>query len=135
VFRWCTDYRDTDGRFSRRRPRIDVLQRERNRVVRVVSPRGRGRGASPVVEIIALRRPDRWHLDQYGVEDDETVDYRLRRIGRRETRLEAVSRETWKRRRAPPRAEYEAYIRAFWDRLRAALERDYRAGRPAVDRA
>ena len=66
-----------------------------------------------------------------GVSHQQAVDYRLSAVGRGRTRLQLLSTERWLTPDFPTREALRAQIAATWARFAAAIEADYRAGRPA----
>jgi hypothetical protein len=136
VYAWCTDYRSDDGRFSsaRARPRFRVIRISPRRVVRVRIGRSAGRDPAVTVERIRLDPPRSWHQDQLDESDQQSVDYRVRSIGRARTRFQLLSTERWLTPDFPTREALRAQITATWTRFAAAIEADYRAGRPAQGR-
>lgn len=133
VYDWCTDYRSDDGRFSRAppRPSFRVLRISPRRVVRIRVRRGPGRALALTVERIRLDPPRSWHMDQLDEADQQSVDYRVRAVGRARTRFQLLSTERWLTRDFPTPEALRAQITGTWTRFAAAIEADYRAGRPA----
>jgi len=142
VYAWCTDYRSDDARFSTRRPRPSyrVIRISPRRVVRIRVARESGRGAGGfdhrrlAVDVVRLHPPRSWHLDQIDETDRQALDYRVTSLGRGRSRLSLVSTEQWLTPEFPTRAALRAQIATTWARFAAALEADYRAGRPARGR-
>jgi hypothetical protein len=136
VYEWCTDYRSDDGRFSKRRPRPSyrVIRISPRRVVRVRVARGFGRDPRLAVELVRLTPPHSWHLDQIDENDQQSMDYRVSAMGRGRTRLHLVSTERWLTPEFPTREALRDQIAKTWAGFAAALEADYRAGRPARGR-
>jgi hypothetical protein len=133
VYDWCTDYRSDDGRLSRARPRpsFRVIRISPRRVVRIRVYRGPGRDPAVTVEKIRLNPPRSWHQDQIDETDHQSMDYRVSAVGRARTRLQLLSTERWITPTFPTREALRAQIARTWARFAAALEADYRAGRPA----
>jgi hypothetical protein len=136
VYEWCTDYRSDDGRIWRHRPRptYRVIRVSPRRVVRVRIHRGSGRDPAIAVDVVRLNPPHSWHLDQIDETDRQSLDYRIRAVGRARTRLELLSTERWVTPEFPTREALRAQIAKTWAEIAAALEADYRAGRPARGR-
>jgi hypothetical protein len=136
VYDWCTDYRSDDSRLSRHRPRptYRVIRVSPRRVVRVRILRESGRDPAIAVDVVRLNPPRSWHLDQIDETDRQALDYRVRAVGRARTRLSLLSTERWVTPKFPTRAALRAQIARTWGHLVAALEADYRAGRPARGR-
>jgi hypothetical protein len=131
AYDWFTDYRNDDGKFSDSRPRFKVTRLAGNRVLRVRFSGGTTRSPGIAVEIVRLKPPAAWHVDQIDETDLAAVDYRLHRLGPKTTRVELDIVERWMTPKFPARAEYTASTSAYWDRLVSSLETRYRQGRPA----
>jgi hypothetical protein len=136
VYDWCTDYRSDDGRFSSRRPRPSyrVIRITPRRVLRIRVARRSGGKPAIAVDVVSLNPPRSWHLDQIDENDRQSLDYRVSSIGRARTRLQLLVTERWVTPEFPTREELRAQVKRTWTRFAAALEDDYRAGRPAVGR-
>ena len=142
VYDWCTDYRGDDARLSSRRPRPSyrVIRISPRRVVRIRVYRGSGRDLAMfdhnhfAVDVVRLNPPHSWHLDQIDETDRQALDYRVSAVGRARTRLQLLSTERWVTPEFPTREALRAQIAKTWAGLAAALEADYRAGRPARGR-
>jgi len=133
VYDWCTDYRDDDGRFSKARspPTYRVTQVSPRRVVRIRIAGGPGRDPAMAVDLVRLNPPYSWHLDQIDETDQQSLDYRLTSLGRKRTRLQLLVTERWVTPDFPTREELRTQVAGTWGRLGAAIEADFRAGRPA----
>jgi hypothetical protein len=133
VYDWCTDYRSDDGRFSSRRPRprFRVIRISPRRVLRVRVSRGSGRDPAIAVDLVHLDPPHSWHLDQIDETDRQSLDYRVSAVGRARTRLQMLVTERWVTPDFPTREALRAQVARTWARFAAAIEADYRAGRPA----
>jgi hypothetical protein len=131
AYDWCTDYRTDDGKLSRSKARFQVLHLSKDRVVRVRFSPPKAKPMKVAVELVRLRPPDAWHLDQIDEADLNTVDYKLSRLGPRKTRLTLDLVERWMVPDFPPRAEWVRGTNLFWDSLVAAMEDRYRRGLPA----
>lgn len=133
VYRWFTDFRDDDGRFSTRRPGFRTLRLTRDRVLRVRFTKGKGKEPAIAVDLVRLAPPSRWHVDQIDETDLATVDYRVVRLGARRSRVDLAIVERWMTPDHPSRSEYLASTSSYWDRLVSALEDSYRRGTPATE--
>jgi hypothetical protein len=133
VYDWCTDYRSDDARLSSRRPRpsFRVIRISPRRVLRIRVARGSDRDPRIAVDLVRLDPPRSWHLDQIDEVDRESVDYRVSTVGRARTRLHLLVTEHWVTPEFPTRGALRAQVTKTWARFVAALEADYRAGRPA----
>jgi hypothetical protein len=134
VYDWCTDYRSDDGRFSNGRASYRVIRISPRRVVRIRVSRGSGRNPRIAVELVGLNPPHSWHLDQIDQTDQQALDYRVSAVGRARTRLQLLVTERWVTPKFPTREALRAQVAETWARFAAALEADYRAGRPARGR-
>ncbi len=131
VYDWCTDYRPDDGRYSKSRPRFRIIRLSPDRLVRVRYLRRSDGPLSATVEMIRLRPPDRWHLDQIDESDLNSVDYKLTRLGPRKTRLSIHLVERWMVPTFPAKADWVRRSSGYWGGLVSALEEQYAAGRSA----
>lgn len=131
VYAWCTDYRTDDGKFSKSRPRFRVIRLSPDRVVRVRHSNPRVKPLRVAVEVVRLRPPNAWHVDQLDETDYDSVDYTLTRLGPRRTRISLVLIERWMVPKYPPKSTWVPASIAYWDGLVAAIEARYRQGRPA----
>ena len=136
VYDWCTDYRSDDGRFSSRSPRpsFRVIRITPRRVLRIRVAGGSGRDPRIAVDLVRLNPPHSWHLDQIDETDRQSLDYRVSSAGRARTRLQLLVTERWVTPEFPTREALRAQVAKTWARFAAALEADYRAGRPARGR-
>jgi hypothetical protein len=131
VYDWCTDYRSDDGRFSNGRSSYRVIKISPRRVVRIRVSRGSGRNPRIAVELVGLNPPHSWHLDQIDETDQQALDYRVIAVGRGRTRLQLLVTERWVTPKFPTPDALRAQVRKTWTMFAAAIEADYRAGRPA----
>lgn len=130
VYRWCTDFREDDGRFSSSRPAFRVIRAGRDRVARVrIGPPVKGK-RRVAAEVVRLRPPRAWHVDQVDEDDLASIDYRLTSLGPRRTRLVLSILERWMTPKHPSVEEYRTSTGRYWDVLIEALQRAYQAGRP-----
>jgi hypothetical protein len=136
VYEWCTDYRSDDGRFSSRRhgPRFLVTKISPRRVLRIRVSKGSGREPAIAVDLVRLNPPHSWHLDQIDETDRQALDYRVSSVGRGRTRLQLLVTERWVTPDFPTPEALRAQVAKTWAHFAAALEADYRAGRPARGR-
>ena len=131
VFDWATDLQSADGQYYQSKPRFQVLQLEKDRVVRIRVSKQRGQRPKIALELIRLRPPNAWHVDQIDETDLETTDYRVTPLGRKRSRITLLIRERWMTPKYPSRGAYQTSSSRFWDGLIAALEKRYQAGHPA----
>lgn len=131
VYDWCTDFRSDDGKYSRSKPRFRVIQLSADRVVRVRYSNPGSEQLAVAVEVVRLRPRNAWHVDQIAETDVEAVDYKLRRLGPKKTRISLVLIERWMVPNFPSKSEWVRGTSAYWDGLVAALEEQYRHGLPA----
>jgi len=131
AYDWLTDYRAEDRRFSRLRPRYTILRLSEGRVVRIRTHRVDGGDVLVAVDVIRLSPPNRWHVDQIDEDDYNSADFHLTRLGPNGTRVEVLVLERWMTARYPSYTELRERLNLYWDRIVAALEKDFQAGRPA----
>jgi hypothetical protein len=134
VYAWCTDYRTDDGQFSTRVPKLRyrVLRLSPHRVLRVrLAP---NRRAEPyiAVDLVRLRPPAAWHMDQLDETDHQSIDYRLVAIDRTTTELRLLITERWLTPDHPDPRQLRAQVRRTWTRFGTAIEERYRRGVPAI---
>ncbi|MGI0078443.1 MAG: hypothetical protein ACRECH_02355 [Nitrososphaerales archaeon] len=127
VYEWCTDFRDDDTQLTGSKSIRHVVEKTEKRVVYVVDYKVNGKDLWHA-SVIALNPPNSWHLetacDKY---EDEIGEYNLTKLGKGRTRLDMVFRMRYKN---PPykidtKKEWEEDTSRFWDKLIAALDRDY----------
>lgn len=131
AYEWCTDYRADDGKLSRSGPRFQVFQLSKDRVVRIRSSPEKATPFRVAVELIRLRPPNAWHLDQIDEDDLNSVDYKLTRLGPSKTRIALSLVERWMVPNFPSKSEWVRGTGLYWDGLVAAVEERYRGGLPA----
>ncbi len=124
VYDWCTDYRESDPKITGSKAKRKILLKTEHRVIYISEYRSGGKPRSGV-NVITLYPPKAWHLDFMGDEDDEAGDYLLTRLGPRKTRLDMRFIEHYKIRNAPTMAQDTKHTCEVWDKIVAALERDY----------
>ena len=124
VYDWCTDYRESDPQLTGSKSKRKILMRTKQRVIYTVTYRSRGKTRN-AVDVVTLHPPRSWHLDFVGDEDDAIGEYTLSSLGPRRTRLDMTFTEHYKIRGAPSKAQDTKGTHVFWDKLVAALERDY----------
>ncbi len=129
VYEWCTDFRSDDGRFSKTRHK--VIHVGSDRVVRIIQRVTPIESSKVAVELVRLSPPDAWHKDQIGVTDLDAMDYKLALLASGRTRLTISITERWVTRKHPTRSQWVSDANEYWDSLVAALEEDYRKGKPA----
>lgn len=130
AFDWCTDFRSDDGQFSTSKPRFTVMPLRKNRVARIRSSGRSRKRPTFALELIRLRPPNAWHVDQIDETDLASVDYRLTRVGPRKTRITLSITERWMTPKHPARQDYLRSTSAYWDVLVAALDARYASGLP-----
>lgn len=130
VYRWCTDYREDDGRRSGEPYQRWILSRSRRRVVFEDLWRRRDGWGWRHTEV-RLQPPDRWHADSMGSVREAALDYQLRALPGDRTRL------TLRMRRRPTmahpdqlsREEMQLDLAQMWTGFSRALGQDYLAQR------
>lgn len=132
VFRWCTDYTAGDPKLERDQFERRILKRTAHRVVyEDLYPQSTGWFWSR--QTVTLHPPDRWHLEARGNYRSWSLDYTLKALSDSSTQLTLHGKRTPTEfaKRNPPRATVLLDLRTIWKNYGRALERDYRAGRPA----
>ncbi len=124
VYRWCTDYRESDPNITGSKTKRKILLKTNHRVVYTQTYTSGGKPRS-AVDVVTLYPPKAWHLDFVGDEDDETGDYVLTKLGPRKTRLDMTFTEHYKTRRAPTKAQDMKHVHEIWNKYVAALEKEY----------
>jgi hypothetical protein len=136
VFAWCTDYRPDDARREHDSYDRRIVSRAPDQVVYEDLGDQDDGGWWWARHTVTLRPPNWWHSDSVGSHREVSLDYRLTALGPERTRLDL----TWRRRPTAlgaPKVSKRALERsttAAWVHFAAALERDYRAHRPARGR-
>jgi hypothetical protein len=126
VYEWCTDFREDDPSLTGSKSQRKILKRTKKQVIYAQLYTGADGGQKVAVNIVALNPPSSWHLDYFGEEDDETGDYRIRALGKEESRLDMVFKEKWKNiAKVPTLGEQAKQTSDVWDKYVRALERDY----------
>ncbi|HEV2317077.1 MAG TPA: hypothetical protein VGV89_05835 [Thermoplasmata archaeon] len=129
AYTWLTDFRESDGFLSSRKPEYSVQRIGNDQVVRVRKLSLEKGQVAVAVELVRLMPPNRWHVDQIDVEDLETVDYTVRGAGPRRCRVELRMVERWMVPKHPSAAQVRDGTAKFWDKIALAIEEDYRKGR------
>lgn len=129
AFAWCTDFTPDDAKLEGEAYERKIVERTPRRVVFEDLEEARD-GWVWSRDVVALRPPNRWHMDGIGNRRDVTADYVLTRLPDGRTQLDL----RWRRRPKVPgkqltKAEREADGLRAWKRFGAAMERDYRRSR------
>ena len=132
AYEWLTDYRADDGKLSTSRPRYRVIRVAKDRVIRVRISRTKVRTPPIAVELVRLKPPNSWHVDQIDETDLATVDYKVMPLGRSRCRITLHIIERWMAPKHPSLSEYRTSTGKYWDTLVSALEVRYRSGKPAI---
>ena len=128
AYEWCTDFREDDSKLTGSTSKRRIVEKTKKRVVYVTVYEGADGKEKMAVSYVTLKPPNAWSLEQFGEEDYETGEYRLKRLGKGKTRLDMVFRETWREiAKIPTIQEQIDGTERAWDQFIAALERDYRA--------
>jgi hypothetical protein len=128
VYRWCTDYRETDPKITGSKSKRRILLKTKQRAIYYSTYVSRGRPRS-IVNVVTLHAPRSWHLDGIGDEIDEEVDYVLTKLGQRRTGLEIAFTSHYKTHEFPTTKEDVKEVSAVWDKYVTALEKEYRSQR------
>jgi hypothetical protein len=127
VYKWCTDFSEDDPKITGSSSVRKVLEKTKKRAIYVVDYEGADGTRKFNVNIVSLvPQKNAWHLDQFGEEDNETGDYKVKGLGKNKTRLDMVFREKWKNiAKIPSIEEQVKQTNEVWDKYVAALEKDY----------
>ena len=132
AFAWCTDYTPEDAGLAGEKYERKIVERTPRRVIFEDLEESKD-GWDWSRAVVALRPPNRWHMDGVGNNRDEKADYVLSSLPDGRTRLDL----RWRRRpkvadaRRRRKAEREASATRAWKRFGDALERDYNRTRRA----
>jgi hypothetical protein len=131
AFAWCTDYTPEDGALEGESYKRKIIERTARRVV-FEDLEETDSGWVWSRDVVALRPPNRWHMDGIGNRRDVTADYVLTSLPDGRTQLEL---RWWRRPKPPgkkiPRAVREKQNTLAWKRFGVAMEREYRQSRQA----
>ncbi|MDA4124945.1 MAG: SRPBCC family protein [Thaumarchaeota archaeon] len=130
VYDWCTDFRDTDPQITGSKSQRRIVEKTRKRTIYVQIYEGADGREKVAVDIVTLKPHTSWHLDYFGEEDDETGEYRLKKLGESKTRLDMVFTEKWKDiAKVPSIEEQMQSTNEVWDKYVAALEKEYKSSK------
>lgn len=128
AYDWCTDFRETDPQITGSKSQRRVLHKTKKKAIYVQIYEGADGKEKVAVDIVTLKPPTSWHLDYFGEEDDETGEYRLKKLGENKTRLDMVFKEKWKNiAKIPSIEEQIRSTNETWDKYVAALEKEYKS--------
>ena len=128
TYEWCTDFREDDSKLTGSTSKRRIVEKTKKRAVYVMVYQGADGKEKMAVSYVTLKSPGAWSLEQFGEEDYETGEYRLKSLGKGKTRLEMVFKETWKDiAKIPTIEEQTDGTNKAWDQFIAALESDYKA--------
>jgi hypothetical protein len=128
TYEWCTDFREDDSKLTGSTSKRRIVEKTKKRAVYVMVYQGADGKEKMAVSYVMLKPPSAWSLEQFGEEDYETGEYRLKSLGKGKTRLEMVFKETWKDiAKIPTIEEQTDGTNKAWDQFIAALESDYKA--------
>ena len=129
TYEWCTDFREDDSKLTGSTSKRRIVEKTKKRAVYVMVYKGADGTEKMAVSYVTLKPPNAWSLEQFGEEDYETGEYRLKSLGKEKTRLDMVFKETWRDIATIPTIhEQTEGTNKAWDQFIAALERDYKAG-------
>lgn len=130
AFAWCTDFTPEDASLEGESYERKIIERTPRRVV-FEDLEESETGWIWKRDVVALRPPNRWHMESTGNRRDVTADYVLSSLPEGRTQLEL----RWRRRPTVleatklTKAQREASTLLAWKRFAAAMERDYRRSR------
>lgn len=135
AFAWCTDYTSEDRELEGETGSRQILRTTpRTAVYEDLTPSPHGWMWSRFT--VTLRPPDRWTAVAEGNYRSWKLAYSLRALAddKTEFRMRGERRATPLGGRNPSKAALEKELSTMWKNLGAALERDYRSGRPPRSR-
>ncbi len=128
VYEWCTDFHEDDPKITGSKSKRRIVEKTKKRAVYVMIYEGADGKEKLAVNYVTLKPPNAWSLEQFGEEDYETGEYRLKSLGKNRARIDMVFKESWKNIAKIPTIEEQVEgTNRVWDRYVAALERDYKA--------
>ncbi|MDA4112743.1 MAG: hypothetical protein OK474_01730 [Thaumarchaeota archaeon] len=128
AYEWCTDFREDDSKLTGSSAQKRIVEKTKKRAVYVMIYEGADGKEKVAVSYVTLNPPNAWSLEQFGEEDYETGEYRLKSLGKNKTRIDMVFKETWKDiAKIPTIREQTDGTNKAWDQFIAALEKDYKA--------
>ncbi len=126
AYTWLTDFSEEDPKITGSKSQRTILEKSKKKAVYVINYEGSDGKLKTVVNVVTLSPPDAWHLDQFGIEDNETGDYKLVKLGKNKTRIDMVFKEKWKNiAKIPSIKEQARHTNEIWDKYVAALEKDH----------
>jgi hypothetical protein len=123
VYRWCTDYRETDPKITGSKSKRRILLKTKHWAIYVSTYMGEREPRG--VNVVTLDPPNGWHLDGIGDEIERKADYVLTKLGPRKTRLEIAFTGRYKTRVVPSTKQAAQESSGVWDKYVAALEKEY----------
>lgn len=135
AFAWCTDYTSDDAGLEGESYRRKIIERTPRRVILEDLEESKA-GWDWSREVVTLHPPNRWHMDGIGNRRDAMADYVLTALPDGGTQLDLRWRRRPKDASVPQltKAQREASGTRAWKKFGAAMERDYKLGRPARTR-
>jgi hypothetical protein len=124
VYRWCTDYRETDPKITGSKSKRRILLKTKHRAI-YLSTYTSNCELRSIVNVVTLHPARAWHLDGIGDEIDEKVDYAIKKLGPRKTRLDIEFTGHYKTYEAPTKTQDARELSGVWDKYVAALEKEY----------
>lgn len=129
AFAWCTDYTPEDAALEGESYERKIIERTPRRVI-FEDLEETPSGWVWARDVVALRPPNRWHMESVGSHRDVAADYVLTKLSDGRTQLEL---RWWRRPHGPgkriPRARREKETGTAWKRFAKAMEKDYRGSR------
>lgn len=126
VFKWCTDFREDDGKMIGSKTKRKFLERNKERLTWIVNYKENGK-LKEGIRTVWLNPPDAWHLDTCG-DGYERGEYKLTSLGKGKTRLDMVFDVTYDNpREVEPKKQWEEDGHRHWDIYAKHLEDEYKA--------
>jgi hypothetical protein len=134
AFTWCTDYTPEDAALEGESYQRKIVERSPRQVI-FEDLEETDSGWIWARDVVALRPPNRWHMESAGSHRDVTADYTLTKLPDGRTQLEL---RWWRRPHAQgkkiPRAAREKETTKAWKKFAKAMERDYRESQSTQSR-
>ena len=126
VYKWCTDFREDDGKLTGSTARRHIVDKSKRRVCWVSHYTDPKTGSElEGIRIVDLKPPNAWHLDAVGEDYLEIADYHLTAVGKGKTKLDMTMRLKYKEAPDQTKEEWENGTSNQWDTYKAVLEKEY----------
>jgi hypothetical protein len=124
VFRWCTDFREDDGKMTGSKAKRIFLERSAKRIVWISEFKEKGK-AKEGVRVVWLQPPNSWTLDTCG-DQREIGEYNLTQKGKNKTRLDMKFQIGFESKdEVEDKKKWEKEVTEEWEIFGRHLENDY----------